>query len=212
MTLIAEAAVLRINEVQLPQTPLAASDRGRQAVTPHRGEQPLDGDPLAGRAAGQGIATVWRRGLSAVRTFAQRWPLIASIRLISSINPWLTQRRHSCRTVPAAGLDNAARPRAVSWSRFPACSASPPAWMSSGQANAAIASWAKKSPADNASATATTVAAVGRRVFSLQRSVPLAHNCRTACTLACDSCSVNRTVSAPTVLSPTRGDLNGTAS
>lgn len=38
--------------------------------------------------------TVCRRGLTAVGVFAERWPLISSIRLSSSTSPWLSQRHH----------------------------------------------------------------------------------------------------------------------
>lgn len=98
---------------------------------------------------------------------------------------------------------NAARPRAVSCSRFPVCSPIHPR----------VAAAARRrrrprrregSPRLTAPATAVSVAAVGRRVVSLQRNYPPAHSCRTACTLACDSCSVSRTISAAS----TPGDLN----
>jgi hypothetical protein len=65
---------------------------------------------------------------------------MCSTRLSSSMAALLIQERHNPRIVSAAGRPRAERPFAVSCSRPPANSARPPAWMSSGHANAAIGS------------------------------------------------------------------------
>jgi hypothetical protein len=85
-------------------------------------------------------ATVCRRVFAEVSVLAVRWPLMCSTRLSSSMTALATQERHSVRIVSAGGRPNAARPFVVSCNRLPASSASPPAWISSGHANAAIGS------------------------------------------------------------------------
>ena len=86
------------------------------------------------------MATVCRRVFAEVSVLAVRWPLMCSIRLSSSMDALLTQERHSARIVSAGGRLSAARPFAVNCNRPPANSANPPAWISNGQANAAIGS------------------------------------------------------------------------
>ena len=52
---VAEAAVLGVDEVQLPQSAFAAGDsRGSFPVAAHGGEQVVDGDPLVARVGGEG--------------------------------------------------------------------------------------------------------------------------------------------------------------
>jgi hypothetical protein len=86
------------------------------------------------------VATVCRRVFAEVSVLVVRWPLICSTRLSSSMTALPTHERQSPRIVSAGGRPSAPRPFAVSCNRLPASSASPPAWRSSGQANAAIGS------------------------------------------------------------------------
>jgi hypothetical protein len=138
--LVAEAAVLRVGDVQPPQRAFVRAMVGDRLLRRIVVNSSSTSTQVPTGQAASAAATVCRRVLTEVSALAARWPLMCSTRLSSSISPRLTQARHSCRIVSAGATVSAVRPRAVSCSRLPASSASPPAWISSGQATAAIGS------------------------------------------------------------------------
>jgi hypothetical protein len=86
------------------------------------------------------MATAARLVAAEVSVPGLRWPLIASIRAISSVDTPPSHRAHRAPSASYDGLASVARPRGDSSSRVPASRARPPARISIGHANAAIGS------------------------------------------------------------------------
>ncbi|MGH4027061.1 MAG: hypothetical protein ACRDRV_21025, partial [Pseudonocardiaceae bacterium] len=60
---VAEAAVLRVDEVELPQCPVVAGDGGAHVAAAHGGEQGVHLDPVARRVGGQRLGDHLAAGL-----------------------------------------------------------------------------------------------------------------------------------------------------
>lgn len=137
---IAQAAVLGVDEVEVPQRHLAAGDGGAEAASAHGREQPsMPIHSSAGHSV-DALATVCRRVWAAVSTLRARCPLISSM-LLNFVDHAVGQpAAPQLANNLAASERKVVRPLRVRWRRPPSIVANPPALDHSGQANDAIGS------------------------------------------------------------------------